>query len=44
MIRLKDLLKEFEYGNLLWADPSANSDSARYKDFIDKALDAKLES
>jgi len=44
MIRLKDLLKEFEYGNLLWADPSANSDSARYKDFIDKAYNGKIET
>lgn len=42
MIRLKDLLKEFEYGNLLWADPSTGS--ARFKKFIDKVYNGKIET
>jgi hypothetical protein len=43
MIRLKDLLQEFEYGRLLWADPAYASSSGKYRAFIDKAYKGAME-
>lgn len=43
MIRLKDLLAEYEFGKLLWADPAYASSSGRYRRFIDKAYKGALE-
>ena len=43
MIRLKDLLQEFEYGRLLWADPAYATSSGKYRAFIDKAYKGAME-
>lgn len=43
MIRLKDLLAEYEFGKLLWADPAYASSSGRYRRFIDHAYKGALE-
>jgi hypothetical protein len=42
MIRLRDILAEFEYGRLLWADPPATS-SGKYRAFIDTAYKGAME-
>lgn len=43
MIRLKDILAEYEFGKLLWADPAYASSSSRYRRFIDQAYKGALE-
>ena len=43
MIRLKDLLQEFEYGQKLWADPAYASSSGKYRAFIDTAYKGAME-
>lgn len=43
MIKLRDILAEFEYGELLWADPAYASSSSRYRRFIDHAYKGALE-
>lgn len=43
MIRLKDILAEYEFGKLLWADPAYASSSGRYRRFIDQAYKGALE-
>ena len=47
MIKLKDLLKEFEYGDKLWAEPQGGvgiaPSSNRYRDFIKKIYNDDIE-
>ena len=47
MIKLKDILKEFEYGDKLWADPMGGMDITtkltRYQDFIKKIYNNDIE-
>jgi hypothetical protein len=43
MIKLKDILQESWYGNLLWADDAYSSSSAPYRDVISKAYRDKRE-
>jgi hypothetical protein len=43
MIKLRDILAEYEFGKLLWADPAYVSSSGRYRRFIDKAYKGALE-
>ncbi|MGA0303254.1 MAG: hypothetical protein ACO3K3_04275 [Schleiferiaceae bacterium] len=43
MIRLRDLLREVEYGQKLWADPAFASSSAEYRRFLDRIYKGELE-
>jgi hypothetical protein len=44
MIKLKDILKELEYGEKLFADPSYGTSSGRYQDLIKQMYDGETES
>jgi hypothetical protein len=43
MIRLKDILKELDYGEKLFADPSYGTSSGRYQDLIKQMYDGETE-
>ena len=47
MIKLKDILKEFEYGDKLWADPGIFNDTvsqrSRYTGFIERIYNKEFE-
>lgn len=43
MIRLKDILKELDYGEKLFADPSYGTSSGRYRDLIKQMYDGETE-
>lgn len=44
MIKLKDILKELEYGEKLFADPSYGTSSGRYQNLIKQMYDGETES
>ena len=43
MIKLRDILAEFDYGRFLWADPAYASSSGKYRAFIEKAYKGAME-
>jgi hypothetical protein len=44
MIKLRDILAEFDHGRLLWADPAYASSSGRYRAFIEQFInESKVE-
>ena len=43
MIRLRKLLQEFEYGELLWGDPAAPSSKKQYQQYIDRVYKGATE-
>mgnify|MGYP003645711845 FL=1 len=43
MIRLKDILKELEYGEKLFADPSYSTSSGRYQNLVKQMYDGETE-
>ena len=43
MIKLKDILKELEYGEKLFADPSYSTSSGRYQNLIKQMYDGETE-
>lgn len=43
MIRLRDILTEFQYGEKLWADPAFASSSRKYRQFLDRIYNGELE-
>lgn len=43
MIKLRDILAEFQYGEKLWADPAFASSSGNYRRFLERLYNGELE-